>query len=1250
MTTAQNYQSINQTFNELRTLLVEKLSTCYVEKSAEDSFTELIEAVGDIKANETINENNIRPKNMPIINTTDVSSFNTSLYKRIRYYMKLLGYFLVLKGIPLQTVNQQTDLKGLIELIDDIDVIIPTILTLGAVDEIQYYGTNVAIPYTLTDINGGTVAGGDITIQDSNGVVYDSIGVGDELLLTPLHISDKINDEYQAETFIVTYNGSYDFLPSEPQTFSVIFLPAKIRLSLTMINTDIKSRYHNSHTTGYEADNWEIKIKTVDYQNQPLANIPFSLMIPDVFYLADVQTDEQGNYIFNQVFDQPGNHTITCVTNYEEIDKLSNTEIEYDIQIKHNILKQTQNSYTDYAGKNQYTYSIDIIDEDTGAPTSAYDGHTIKLFFDEEQIGSTNVDGNTASYTFTSFSSGERILKWVLEESNFFAETHTYINILSNFTLPQQKTFFLNNFPEFFYRPLGQSDINTISGTVEYVNIDNATSQDNITLTTDEYGKITIPDYINSNLYKITLHSSNDLNEVVTFEYEIKPPFVINEIYYNRKMGVTYNIIFYDTQNEYQISLIKDNEKIDSSLYIQEIEDTNDEENIQTNNNLEFSITATDDTAGLYTLSINMSNYTNSIDFKLSGKNFTLLTSSVTIGENTIEIACNDDNIDTIYIDSDDIDIIDIEKNEDIFIVTGIFTKAGVINFDVIDTDASTESFSIEVEPIDIEDTVNVYLYIDDNLIEDERTTDTNISYIDEDKVKIIFNVDTILYSDISVTYSIMDNDMHTQSVESFIYDNDSSDIELSIENLLPGNYTACFYLDNSDYYYSFIKEINFTILKAIPQLQLNMYSAYDDSIYDPSENHQTILSSDISTDLLFKKGNYVNTYLIIESSGKPNNALLTLVDESNNILYSPYDANRNEIKTQCNIINGVTNIISLPADYTDDTWFDLEADIYNWKLLYTGSDVYESIEIPVDIEVRDFSTWSCNDIFPNEYLVVNLRSYIDIYIDTVTLYDVDKIVGEHSYNLNGQLINYTVKNPIKFIGESIQDFGCMNIGYEALSGYANEVLNININDNDIDMDSLGSFFMSHSFTTPCIQSDCLRQYPPGIYNCSITANTTTCPEEYIATGVIEVSTNKCSINLSFDEALNSLVATYLYNNTTPIPNATIQISSIDDTVAQITTTDSNGQVYIQVPNGMYYAEVLDNYTGEVLLTSNFAGNEFSFNNESVIGMINEDNVLTNIDALSQVTYHESIGDLYSEEIDIEEDSSLGDWKLLFLF
>ena len=101
--------------NELRILLVEKLNICYVEKSTEDSFTELIEAVGDIQANEVLNDNNVKPQNMPILDTTNISKFNISLYKRIRYYMKLLGYFLVLKGIPRQTVNSQTDLKGLIE-------------------------------------------------------------------------------------------------------------------------------------------------------------------------------------------------------------------------------------------------------------------------------------------------------------------------------------------------------------------------------------------------------------------------------------------------------------------------------------------------------------------------------------------------------------------------------------------------------------------------------------------------------------------------------------------------------------------------------------------------------------------------------------------------------------------------------------------------------------------------------------------------------------------------------------------------------------------------------------------------------------------------------------------------------------------------------------------------------------------------------------------------------------------------------
>ena len=67
MTITSNCQSINQKLNQLRNLLVTKLHNCYVEKETTDSFTELIEAVGDIRAVEVINRNNMRPTNMPEI-------------------------------------------------------------------------------------------------------------------------------------------------------------------------------------------------------------------------------------------------------------------------------------------------------------------------------------------------------------------------------------------------------------------------------------------------------------------------------------------------------------------------------------------------------------------------------------------------------------------------------------------------------------------------------------------------------------------------------------------------------------------------------------------------------------------------------------------------------------------------------------------------------------------------------------------------------------------------------------------------------------------------------------------------------------------------------------------------------------------------------------------------------------------------------------------------------------------------------
>ena len=217
-------QSITKKFNQLSNLLVAKLHNCYVEKTINESFTELIESVGEINAVETENSKNIRPTNIPTIDNSNISIFYITLKDRVIYYMQLLAYFLVLKGVPRETVNAQTDLKGLIELIDMIDVIKPTVLTVSAIDTIQYYGNNIVIPYTLKDIDGVNITQGDITVQDNNGTTYTSVEAGKPLLITPLYISDKIENEYQYITFTITYHGTEKYTASNTETIQLKIL------------------------------------------------------------------------------------------------------------------------------------------------------------------------------------------------------------------------------------------------------------------------------------------------------------------------------------------------------------------------------------------------------------------------------------------------------------------------------------------------------------------------------------------------------------------------------------------------------------------------------------------------------------------------------------------------------------------------------------------------------------------------------------------------------------------------------------------------------------------------------------------------------------------------------------------------------------------------------------------------------------------------------------------------------------------
>lgn len=1373
MTILENYQTINHVFDELRELLVVKLSYCYVTKSTTDSFTELIEAVSEINANEVLNDDNIKPGHMPDIDYTNISTFNISLYKRIRYYMKLLGYYLVLKGVPIYSVNAQTDLKGLITLISDVDLIKPSFLTLTNIDETQYYGTGIEIPYTLKDNNDNDITEGDIIIKDSNGIVYDSINAGEPLILTPLYVSEKIGEEYQTQTFSIVYNGSSKYLPTTAQTSPIKVLPAKIYLSVTLTNISSNSKYYNSHTTGSQNDTWEIKVEANNYRNEPLTDIPFNLSIPNVLSLVD-ETITDGVYVINQEIEQVGNHTITCETTYEDTDAMTNMSETKEIQIKYNMLKQAHDSYTDYAGENSYTYSIDIINEETDEYDNQYDNHIIKILIDGVQIGTTTINNHTASYTFNTLNIGERYIQWVLQESDFSVELFTYINVLSNFIIPSGQIFFLNDIPDIIYAPRGANKANdSINSIIRYTNIDGIEYENNIALTTNTNGKINLDNYRDIGHYILTLRTNDNLNETLTFEYDIKKPFTINQKSYSRTTGVLYEIIFYE-DDEYEISLLKNNDEVNNSLYdIIQIED-------DANNIINFSMLKNDN-EGTYTLNVIMNGYSESKTFKFASQIFDVLTSSVNLGEDTLRLRCND-NMDTISLESDNIEVYDIEKDNNIFIVTGAFTQAGTINFDIIDEELSSESHSIIVNKIDISNNVNLGIYIDEDNIIDNRTNGNQISCDDIINTKVIFSVDGVkLYSDLFVTFSIIDkNSNYTYpDTQTFSYSRNNDTItQLPLISLPPGEYRGLFTFSGDNNYYNFYQYIDFTILKIILPTQYDMISTYTtgyedgDILFNPSfENYETPIAlmynasysqkngvitgkgfsfwdgwdnsglwqydvdflhvnirytglylvgtpgviptgsnsivstwegtfpgnqqyayytsgqvgwfhitvrkiSDtrlqimipdynlyyegdfarlpnlpkvtcgtihnnysssygpcsmknlvvkellkefkngiVNTNVIFKKGNYDNTYIIIDTSDIEPNLIFNLVDENEQQLYSPYDTNGILCKTKCSIITGGKSIVPLPANYTSvDTYTDFDAGIYDWRLKFDGNNMYEPLTTDsLNIEIRDFNICEpISSFFPDERVKLQIKTYIDT-IDEDFTYDfsneyeiddseydtetgiltlpseVNMSIGEHNITFSQYSTTYIIKEPVTLRVAYSSITHVMDVVCYAEKGTMNlsNMQSIYINDELFNNSTIST---GMSTDGSVVHKHYRINLVPGKYNFLVYANTSTCTDLYPIRYTLQVPTDNYTLTCLYDaHNSNTLQAIYTYNQTDYVPGATVELV-VNEEVVYVNKTDSNGKVStiieIDDNSATCYANVLDNYTGEIILTS----------------------------------------------------------------
>lgn len=453
--------------------------------------------------------------------------------------------------------------------------------------------------------------------------------------------------------------------------------------------------------------------------------------------------------------------------------------------------------------------------------------------------------------------------------------------------------------------------------------------------------------------------------------------------------------------------------------------------------------------------------------------------------------------------------------------------------------------------------------------------------------------------------------------------------------------------------------------------------------------NAQGNFDHDIA-DFILKKGDYTNTYITIETDGIPDGVVLKLVDENLHQLYSPVDANNNWITTACSITVGESDIIPLPAQFDNQlsSHVPFSAGTYNWKLKFYDNSYYEGKELPLEVEIRDFKVWDIltPEVYPNEDIKVKLKTYADTYypnnyfdnnlLTTNATYDettgiitypnqdiTDLSIGKHIQVINQSnncFIDYEVKNPISFyVAHSnepyIHNHGGYNtatnwIGYTALTGNQSGLDSLTIN--GINQTIKGQSYNDNMISTSLT-------LPPGTYYCQVGGKTTTCnAETYICDGTFTVTTEQCTLSLTLEGDI--IKTTYLYDNTTPIPNARIGlIDAHTNALLETAVSDAQGQcIWATTESGIYKSVAYDMKTNEIILESNVIAplvynvdidngdliiNKYDNIPDSSISVIDSITNDDEGDLLINITQYNSINDVKNAiyDVDIDENGDI---------
>lgn len=458
------YQEINQAIDKLGKRLITKLSKYGVEKDHE-SFTDLIHAISEIRSIERYYTNNSLPTETDLVSVTyngikynsngSLIEFNDSLIQKLVFYIKLLKYYLALKGVDLNYINNANTVVELIELIDFIDAILSTSLTITNVKTEYYAGEDIMIFYSLIDSEGNEVIDGNIEVYD-NDMLITTTSAGSSIMVTPATGSHVIK---------LIYKGTEKYEESQ-DSFSFTMKPGRIILDTIVANQTESSLYYRSADTGLSEDKWYIKVVTKDSKGNILPNVPLTIkdvMLDDegeiessILLTNNAISDSNGIYIIQNIsLSDYREHIIDIETQYLS-ESISDREERYFINTVHSVYYNQYPFMLYYEGQTQDPIVIELHNEDGEKPydedtnTYLYDGATASVkiinILNEETILNTTktvTNGNITIDIDLPVGYYHIILDTILDLSINYADIHFNMEEYS-ITLPNL-TFGINN-------------------------------------------------------------------------------------------------------------------------------------------------------------------------------------------------------------------------------------------------------------------------------------------------------------------------------------------------------------------------------------------------------------------------------------------------------------------------------------------------------------------------------------------------------------------------------------------------------------------------------------------------------------------------------------------------------------------------------------------------------------------------------------------------------------------------------------